>query len=57
MPQGGVMAVNYATNSFVAEEHTGVAVPLYANDLGKGLFKPLIFQPEIFGIMRDFLEL
>ena len=34
-----------------------VSGALYANELGKGLFKPFVLQPEIFGIMRDFLEL
>ena len=57
MPEGGEMGVNYATNEYVAEEHTGVAVPLYANDIGKGLFRPFITQPEIFDIIRSFLKL
>ena len=57
MPEGGEMGINYATNEFVAEEHTGVAVPLYANDIGKGLFRPFITQPEIFNIIRSFLGL
>ena len=56
-PEGGVMGVNYATNEFLAGEHTGVAVPLYANDTGKGLFRTLITQPEIFDITRSFLGL
>ena len=51
------MGINYATNEYSVEEHTGVAVPLYANDVGLGLFKTLITQPEIFDIIRSFLGL
>ena len=57
MPGGGDMAVNYATNSFFAEEHTGVAVPLHANELGRPLIKTLMTQPEIFEVTREFLGL
>jgi alkaline phosphatase len=57
MPDGGDMAVNYATNSFFAEEHTGVAVPLHANELGRPLIKTLMTQPEIFEVTREFLGL
>ncbi len=56
MPFGGIMAVNYATNDFFVEEHTGAAVPLYANrrDIELPIF---ISQPDIFQIMRTFLQL
>ena len=57
MQEGGEMGINYATNEYSVEEHTGVAVPLYANDVGLGLFKTLITQPEIFDIIRSFLGL
>ena len=57
MPDGGIMGVNYATNKIFAEEHTGAAVPLYSNDLGRGRVKTYITQPEIFEITRSFLEL
>ncbi|MFT6435281.1 MAG: alkaline phosphatase [Candidatus Azotimanducaceae bacterium] len=57
MPDDGEMAVNYATNSFLAEEHTGVAVPLHANELGRPLIRTLITQPEIFEVTRKFLGL
>ena len=57
MPFGGTMAINYATNEFFAEEHTGAAVPLYANDVGEGLFPIFINQPDIFQVMREFLSL
>jgi alkaline phosphatase len=57
MPDGGEMAVNYATNSFFAEEHTGVAVPIHANELGRPLIKTLMAQSEIFEVTRKFLGL
>jgi alkaline phosphatase len=57
MPGGGEMAINYATNSFYAEEHTGVAVPLHANELARPLLKTLVTQPELFEVMRKFLGL
>ena len=56
MPFGGTMAVNYATNDFFAEEHTGAAVPLYSNreDAEIPIF---INQPDVFQIMKSFLDL
>ncbi|MGK0224944.1 MAG: alkaline phosphatase [Limisphaerales bacterium] len=56
MPFGGTMAVNYATNDFFAEEHTGAAVPLYANraDIELPIF---ITQPDVFALMKSFLKL
>jgi len=57
MPDASIMAVNYATNDFYAEEHTGVVVPLFANEAGRDLLGPMLNQPEIFGIMRAFLGL
>ena len=56
-PEGGLMAVNYATNNFVMEEHTGAAVPLFSNSEGVGLIPPFIQQPQIFTITRDYLGL
>ena len=57
MPDGSVMGINYATNDFYAEEHTGAAVPLFANDIGRDLILPLIAQPQIYEIARRFLQL
>ena len=56
-PEGGVMSVNYATTNFMMEEHTGAAVPLYANAEGKGLVPPYLQQPQLFTIMKDYLGL
>ena len=57
MPDGTIMAVNYATNSFFAEEHTGGTVPLFANEEGRNKVPPMLSQPEIFGVMRSHLGL
>ena len=56
-PEGGFMSVNYATTNFMMEEHTGAAVPLYANSEGQGLVPPFVQQPELFGIMKEYLGL
>ena len=61
-PEGGVMAINYATNDFSYEEHTGVNVPLFANrqvsnKKGEKMFTPLIKQSNIFDISKVFLDL
>jgi alkaline phosphatase len=53
--EGGILAVNYATNNFPYEEHSGVNVPLFANETGRGLVPPMVTQPQIFEIMRSFL--
>ena len=56
MPSGGIMAINYATNDFFAEEHTGAAVPLFVNRPDLDL-PSYLHQSEIFNIMRRFLDL
>jgi len=56
-PQKSILAVNYATNSFPAEEHTGANVPLFSNAVGKSLIKSYVTQPELFFIIRDYLGL
>ncbi|MBT3410492.1 MAG: alkaline phosphatase [Halieaceae bacterium] len=56
-PEGSVMSVNYATTNFMMEEHTGAAVPLYANSQGQGKIPAFVQQPEIFKIMMDYLGL
>jgi alkaline phosphatase len=56
-PEGGRMAVNYATNNFKQEEHTGAAVPLFGNSEALGRIPPFIQQPQIFTITRDYLGL
>jgi len=54
-PEGSHMAVNYATNNFNAEEHTGANVPLLSNEQGRGLIPSFVQQPQIFTITRDYL--
>jgi alkaline phosphatase len=56
-PEDSIMSINYATNSFVWEEHTGASVPLYANAEGRGRVPAFIQQPDLFEIMRDYLLL
>jgi alkaline phosphatase len=56
-PEGSVMAVNYATNDFAIEEHTGVNVPLFANKAGLGLVPAMVAQPQIFELMKSYLRL
>jgi alkaline phosphatase len=52
--EGVILAVNYATNSFVYEEHTGANVPLFANTAGRHI-PTMVTQPQIYEIMRDYL--
>ena len=56
-PEGSLLGVNYATNSFSHEEHTGASVPLFSNEEGVGRLPPYITQPELFTIMRNYLQL
>ncbi|MFT4518228.1 MAG: alkaline phosphatase [Halioglobus sp.] len=55
--EGSVMAINYATTNFFVEEHTGAAVPLFANSEAVGRVPAFIQQPQIFDIVRDYLGL
>ncbi len=54
-PENQILAVNYATNDFPAEEHTGTNVPLFSNKEGIGKVAPMVTQPEIFEIMKSYL--
>jgi alkaline phosphatase len=54
-PEGAILAVNYATNSFAYEEHSGANVPVFINDVGVGRVSTMITQPQLFEIMRDYL--
>ena len=56
-PEGSVMVVNYATNNFVMEEHTGANVPVFGNETAVGLVPPFTRQPDLFRLMRDYLDL
>lgn len=56
-PEGSVMDINYATTTFMMEEHTGAAVPLYANAEGRGKVPSYLTQPELFDIMKAYLGL
>jgi alkaline phosphatase len=56
-PENALLVVNYATNDFIQAEHTGVNVPVFTNMIGRDLVPAMITQPEIFGIMKDYLGL
>ena len=61
-PEGSIMGINYATNEFNYEEHTGVNVPLFANknikdQNGKDMMTGLIQQKDIFTISKMYLGL
>lgn len=56
-PEDQLMAVNYATNNFFYEDHSGANVPLYSNTAGVGRVASMVTQPEIFHIMADYLQL
>jgi alkaline phosphatase len=54
-PEGAILAVNYATNSFSYEEHSGANVPVFSNEAGIGRVSTMVTQPQLFEIMRDYL--
>jgi len=56
-PEGGVMRVNYATNNFVSEEHTGAHVPLFANAPAGVELPPFMRQRDLHQLMVDYLNL
>jgi len=56
-PENSILAVNYATNDIFAEEHTGVNVPLLANDQAFGLVPSMLTQSEIFDAIKTYLAL
>jgi alkaline phosphatase len=56
-PEGSVLAVNYATNSFPYEEHSGANVPVFSNSEGVGIVPPFIQQADIFAISKNYLKL
>ncbi len=56
-PEGSLLAVNYATNNFSHEEHTGANVPLFGNAAAVGRVPTYLQQTQIFDIVRDYLGL
>ncbi len=52
-----IIGINYATNESFSEEHTGVNVPLFANDANQSKIPTLIAQRDIFHIMLKYLQL
>lgn len=49
------MAMNYATNDFQAEEHTGVNIPIFANEQGRDLVPAFMMQSDIYDLIKDYL--
>ncbi len=56
-PEGSGLAINYATNDYILEEHTGAQVPLMANEIGQGQIPSMLTQPEIYEVMVKHLDL
>ena len=56
-PEGSYMAVNYATNNFMMEEHTGAAVPLFGNSEALGRIPPFLQQAQLFQLTKAYLGL
>jgi alkaline phosphatase len=54
-PEGAIMAMNYATNDFQAEEHTGVNIPIFANEQGRDLVPAFMMQSDIYGLIKRYL--
>lgn len=55
LSDGSLMGVNYATNSYFVEEHTGAHVPLHTNMPER--FPGFLTQSDVFGVMARFLGL
>ena len=56
-PEGVIMVVNFATNNFPYAEHTGGQVPIYGNAVAADILPTYLLQPDLFTLMRDFLEI
>jgi len=54
-PEGSIMGINYATNDFLMEEHTGTDVSLFANALGRSFFGAHTSQAGIYQAIKGFL--
>ncbi len=57
LDDGTIMRINYATNNFESEEHTGANVPLFANEAARAYLNPYMRQQDIFESMKEFLDL
>lgn len=52
-PEGSVMSMNYATNEFQAEEHTGVNVPLFGNEAAAPFVRPFMQQSDLHSLILN----
>jgi alkaline phosphatase len=57
LDDGTIMRINYATNNFESEEHTGANVPLFANDAARDYVGTYMRQQDVFEAMARFLDL
>ena len=56
--EGGVLAINYATSNFEAEEHTGANVPIFGNKVAVSEKLPTyMLQSDVFSFMARYLGL
>mgnify|MGYP000073411197 CR=1 FL=1 len=56
-PEGGIMRINYATNLFESEEHTGANVPLFALAPHGTVIPGFLRQRDVYALMMDYLGL
>ena len=57
LDDGTIMRINYATNNFESEEHTGANVPLFANEAARDYVGTYMRQQDVFEAMARFLDL
>ena len=55
--EGGQMGVSYATSTGFYEEHTGTAVPIFAQGPGAEAVRGLMDQADVFRVMKEALGL
>lgn len=56
-PEGGIMGINYATNTGSMELHTGAQVPVFASGMGADELPRFMTQADIFHIAAGHLGL
>jgi len=54
-PENSLMAINYATNNFIKEEHTGANVPVFSNDAAS--LPSMLTQADLFHIIKNYLNI
>jgi alkaline phosphatase len=54
-PENSLMAINYATNNFIKEEHTGANVPVFSNDAAS--LPSMLTQADLFHVIKNYLNI